>query len=99
MKAGPRPAVPADLVHHPVMLEFGRAKAVLWLLDQIHVGELSFLDQAGRNLPTWISTPLRLERAEVSDWLQDMCFKVLVDAVATAEAEFIKTVTPQAVAS
>jgi hypothetical protein len=80
------------------MLEFSRAKAALWLLDQIMVGELSFLEQAGAGLPTWTSTPLRLERAEVSSWLQDICLKVLVDALATAEAEFIKTATPQAVA-
>jgi hypothetical protein len=85
---------------HPVMAEFGRAKATLWLLDQILTGELSFLDQPGRRLPTWISTPLPgLERAEVQGWLLDICAKVLVDCLATAEAEFIKTAAPAAEAA
>jgi hypothetical protein len=64
--------------------ELDRATSALWLLDQIHNGELCFLTLRTPRLPCWVSAPAAeaIRPEEVADWLQDMALKTMADALA-----------------
>jgi hypothetical protein len=67
-----------------------QAKAALWLLDQIFVGELGFLQRRPVvELPCWESTAAceDMEPLEVKDWLRAMATETLSTALAELDVE------------
>jgi len=78
------------------LIGLSRAKAALWLLDQIHVGELSFLQQDPRTAPPrWITGDLRLTRRDVASWLEDMAIRAAAQGVKEAEDALRKGGEPE----
>jgi hypothetical protein len=67
-----------------VLAQLDRAAAALWLLDQMHYGELCFVRMGEPRLPCWVSAPVAeaMRPQDVADWLQDMGLKTLVSALA-----------------
>jgi len=64
-----------------------QATTALWLLDQIHYGELCFLTMRDPTLPCWISEPAArgMRPGEVKAGSEDMALKTLATALAEAK--------------
>jgi len=62
-------------------IPLSRMEAAVWLLDQIKVGELYFLDDKKTKLPTWISSGLELEPGDVRDWLEQFALEAIVTSL------------------
>ena len=85
------------LKDHEVVLALSKAKAALWLLDQIHYGDLSYLslrgDAARTELPCWKTEEMNLDPVDVKDWLEEMIFDAIAEAVKDTEEAFVKHAT------
>ena len=84
---------------HPVALELSKAGAALWLLDQLHTGELSPLtgDTGARREPEMFHVnALALEGRDVRGWLNTLCIDMIADALQGAEGALAKTVAKDA---
>lgn len=78
--AGGRPMSRAG--HDPAMLPLSKAAAALWLLDQLHAGELW-----DRRDETLTLNDLTLKASDVRDWLESVCIDTIADALIKADAE------------
>lgn len=84
-------ALPED-VRDDLTWPLHKARAALWLQDQIRNGELSFLGHAGEAPPCWASAEAceSMTATTLRDWLEDLAVKGL----ATALAELVVLIAP-----
>jgi hypothetical protein len=91
------PAADPMLRIHPVALELSKAGAALWLLDQLHAGELSPLSRRPVGAERMAEpemmhvNDLALEGLDVRGWLNTLCIDTIADALQGAEGALAKT--------
>jgi hypothetical protein len=82
----PRIALQPEFRYDPVTLELSKARACLWLLDELHADVFSRFPSAPR--PGEI-------RGEALDWIQSMTLANLASAIHGAEAAFAEQWQPK----
>ena len=77
-----RPSPRDDFRLHPVVIALAKARAAHNLLEAVHGG--------------YLQLPVRADNLEDQfDWIRQMAADVIEEELATAEAEFRKSLTPQ----